>query len=501
MVLTKGVMAPSHLLFADDIFIFANGRTKGLKFLIKWLKMYQEASGCLPQTYLGIPLIQGRLTKEILRPLVDKNKKKATGWAGSLLSIQGRAVLIKSVLSSISIYSMGIYKWPTSMIKEGERILRNFLWSGEPDTKKACVVAWDKDEWSEFVRAKFIVKSGNFSTCTKGSSIWAGVRGALKDVCSNSGWVIGDGSCIDLWRDIWSSPISLKDLINNDNIPWKNLHAKVSSIIVDGRWPLPHNLLLIFHRLGVDINNIKINTNKADRRVWKPDLVGKFFVKGSFDVIRAKGQTIWWSKYLYRKVFILKLLCGARNSIMGSCPLMITYNRKEFLLFPDAAFVLKRNLKSLLLAGDTMSPYLKDFWIGAIWGGTKLIWHARNKKIFEDHIITLDKEKRKWSKLFHDTAFLSKGRRVKSRSIWMGQLGIIPVKVELVAFLEIVRVTCLVLTKGLGMVTNYTAECQAIIHGVASTASNGWLIAWVESDSKATVEAFNSDNIPWNQEM
>ncbi|KAF6151441.1 hypothetical protein GIB67_020665 [Kingdonia uniflora] len=126
--------------------------------------------GCLPETYLGIPLIQGRMTKEILQPLVDKIKKRATGWAGSLLSIQGRALLIKSVLSGISIYSMGIYKWTTSMIKEGERILRNSFSLGK-----------------RIQRKPLLLLGISFSTCTKGSSIWAGVRGALEDVCYNPG--------------------------------------------------------------------------------------------------------------------------------------------------------------------------------------------------------------------------------------------------------------------------------------------------------------------------
>ncbi|KAF6168278.1 hypothetical protein GIB67_014513 [Kingdonia uniflora] len=400
--------------------------------------------GSLPETYLGIPLIQGRVTKEILRPLVDKIKKRATGWAGSLLSIQGRAVLIKSVLRSISIYSMSIYKWHTSVIKEGERILRNFFWSREPDTKKACVVVWDKvcklfkegginlrrlkeinqslmmkvtwnflnpkNEWSEFMRAKFIAKPGSFSTCTKGSSIWAGVRGALEDVCSNSGWVIGDGSCIDLWKDIWCSPISLKDLINNDNIPWKNLHAKVSSIIVNGRWSLPHNLLLLFHRLGMDINSIKLNTNKADRRVWKPDLVD--FVMGSYplmiDNLQKKGI------YIVSRCRLCSKGAETLAHLFWNCTFSSSLWSWLETLFNIC--IVERNLKSLLLAGDTMSPYLKDLWIGAIWGGTKLIWHARNKKTFEDCIITLDKEKRKWSKLFHDTAFLSKGRIYNNQS-------------------------------------------------------------------------------------
>ncbi|KAF6174011.1 hypothetical protein GIB67_039962 [Kingdonia uniflora] len=48
---------------------------------------------------------------------------------------------------------------------------------------------------------KFITKSGNFSRITKGSLIWAGARGAIEDVRAYSGWVIGDGASIDLWRD------------------------------------------------------------------------------------------------------------------------------------------------------------------------------------------------------------------------------------------------------------------------------------------------------------
>ncbi|KAF6149545.1 hypothetical protein GIB67_003693 [Kingdonia uniflora] len=56
------------------------------------------------------------------------------------------------------------------------------------------------------------------------------------------------------------------------------------------------------------------------------------------------------------------------------------------------------------------------------------------------------------------------------------------------------------LVKGLGLVANYTAECKAIIQSVESAVPNGWLIAWVESDSKAIGDASNSDNIPWDLE-
>ncbi|KAF6163127.1 hypothetical protein GIB67_024991 [Kingdonia uniflora] len=53
------------------------------------------------------------------------------------------------------------------------------------------------------------------------------------------------------------------------------------------------------------------------------------------------------------------------------------------------------------------------------------------------------------------------------------------------------------LSKGLGLVTNFMAECKAIILRVEHAASFGWLIAWIESDSTTAVEAFKTNNIPW----
>ncbi|KAF6174720.1 hypothetical protein GIB67_008775 [Kingdonia uniflora] len=267
--------------------------------------------GGLLETYLGILLIQGRVTKEIPRPLVDKIKKRATGWAG--------------------------------------------------------------------------------------------VRGAIEEVRSESGWVIGDGSCIDIWRDIWCSLLSLKDLINNDNIPWQDLHAKVSSIIVEGRWSIPYNLLLIFYRLGVDINNLKININKADRRVWKLDLVGKFSVNGDFEVTRNNGQTCWCLRVP---------LHPCKRTVDKSC-FWELLQKGEVKLNTDGAA--QGNLGT---------------------GGIGCIFRDCDGKVLDT------------------------------------------------------------LAKGLGLVTNYTAKCKVIIQGVKSAASNGWLIAWVESDSKAAVDGFSSDNIP-----
>ncbi|XP_026459123.1 uncharacterized protein LOC113359755 [Papaver somniferum] len=44
----------------------------------------------------------------------------------------------------IPIYNMYVYRWPQKVLKESERLIRNFLWTGDPATKKLITVNWDQ---------------------------------------------------------------------------------------------------------------------------------------------------------------------------------------------------------------------------------------------------------------------------------------------------------------------------------------------------------------------
>ncbi|KAF5202294.1 hypothetical protein FRX31_008119 [Thalictrum thalictroides] len=105
---------------------------------------------------------------------------------------------------------MSAYRWPKSVIKQGERILRNFIWSGNPAISRAVTVRWDdcckpvmeggigmrrlgdvnkalmmKMAWTcltednlfaRFMGAKYRNKDGDFIQHYKQSSIWAGLK-------------------------------------------------------------------------------------------------------------------------------------------------------------------------------------------------------------------------------------------------------------------------------------------------------------------------------------
>jgi len=51
---------------------------------------------------------------------------------------------VKSVVQSMLIHTMNVYSWPVSLLKEIERWIKNFIWSGDIYKKKMVTVAWKK---------------------------------------------------------------------------------------------------------------------------------------------------------------------------------------------------------------------------------------------------------------------------------------------------------------------------------------------------------------------
>lgn len=74
--------------------------------------------------------------------MVDRFKEKLSNWKANFLSFGGIFTLIKSVLESLPIYTMSLYKMPCQVIKKLEGLRRRFLWGGDLEKKGISWVSW-----------------------------------------------------------------------------------------------------------------------------------------------------------------------------------------------------------------------------------------------------------------------------------------------------------------------------------------------------------------------
>ncbi|GJY45761.1 RNA-directed DNA polymerase, eukaryota, reverse transcriptase zinc-binding domain protein [Tanacetum coccineum] len=104
--------------------------------------------GCLvlktPFTYLGTKVEGNMSRKQAWIEVVDKVLSRLSRWKMKLLSIGGRLTLLKSVLGSMPIFHMSIFKVPSSILKSLESIRSRFFNGQDPKSNKASWVKWNK---------------------------------------------------------------------------------------------------------------------------------------------------------------------------------------------------------------------------------------------------------------------------------------------------------------------------------------------------------------------
>ena len=85
------------------------------------------ASVGIPFRYLGLPVGSNMGRIQNWNDMVQRVEHMLSKWKVNLLSIGGRYTLIRSVLSSVNIYSMSLFKVPELVIKELERYRATFF--------------------------------------------------------------------------------------------------------------------------------------------------------------------------------------------------------------------------------------------------------------------------------------------------------------------------------------------------------------------------------------
>ncbi|GAU27873.1 hypothetical protein TSUD_159670 [Trifolium subterraneum] len=92
--------------------------------------------------YLGLPIGGDPRHLGFWEPVLARLKKRLSGWKNRFLSFGGRPVLLKSVLTSLHVYTLSFFKAPSGIISSIEYIFIKKNWGGCEDFRKISWVKW-----------------------------------------------------------------------------------------------------------------------------------------------------------------------------------------------------------------------------------------------------------------------------------------------------------------------------------------------------------------------
>ncbi|GJY32697.1 RNA-directed DNA polymerase, eukaryota [Tanacetum coccineum] len=164
----------SHMFYADDAVFIGHWNDGNINTLVNVLECFYRASGlrinmckskimgihvegdlvkhaasklgCLilntPFVYLGTK-VGGKMSRvKEWNEVVDKVVSRLSKWKMKTLSIGGRLTLLKSVLGSIPIFHMSIYRVPSRVLQQLESIRNRFFNGNDLGSKKAIWIKW-----------------------------------------------------------------------------------------------------------------------------------------------------------------------------------------------------------------------------------------------------------------------------------------------------------------------------------------------------------------------
>jgi hypothetical protein len=269
-----------------------------------------------------MPIFLSRYNSSAWFEIVDKITSRIRSWGGQWLNPAGKTVLIKSVLSSLSIFQCSGLLAPKSILEKIGKSLRSFLWAGgKTNTKKFHLINWkqvcqpynkgglaikdptimnismgaklawrlvtgNSDWWKKALVEKYF-QSPRLRCleeplpATPGSPIWRLLKNTTSLIQAKLSWAPGNGETINIWMDriLNHEPLkSLEILHPLKNWCYMNDLTKLQDFCLwnnEGDWVrwkppnLPENLTPL---LPILFNNLAgcapLNRFTADSRSW-----------------------------------------------------------------------------------------------------------------------------------------------------------------------------------------------------------------------------------------
>ncbi|PKU64444.1 Putative ribonuclease H protein [Dendrobium catenatum] len=165
----------SHLLYADNVLLFAGASIPNLRNIISIMEDYcswmgqrvnrskcailfsnkvssttksrlAKIAGCRrveEMEYLGLKFALRRLTKVDFAPLIQKVRNHTLAWGIRHLSLAGRITLINFVLIPTYVYVVSHTIVSKSVLNEMEKICRSFLWNVDVEHRSIHYASWE----------------------------------------------------------------------------------------------------------------------------------------------------------------------------------------------------------------------------------------------------------------------------------------------------------------------------------------------------------------------
>jgi len=110
---------------------FSKSHLVGVNVAPSWLTQTARVLNCkvgtIPFVYLGLPIGGNAQRLSFWDPLITRIKTRLSGWKSKHLSLGGRLVLLKYVMSSLSVYALPFFKAPSGTVSSIESILNCFF--------------------------------------------------------------------------------------------------------------------------------------------------------------------------------------------------------------------------------------------------------------------------------------------------------------------------------------------------------------------------------------
>ncbi|KAJ4818941.1 RNA-directed DNA polymerase (reverse transcriptase)-related family protein [Rhynchospora pubera] len=368
--ISQKLSTPYHILqYADDTIIFSSVKGNSVQSLKLALTLFSLCSGLnlnllkstfvpfnltalqsqqvkhvlgcnlsqLPLSYLGLPLTTVRPSREVYKLLIEKLEHKLAGWKNKLLSRAGRLTLVCSVLSSIPIFFMSVFRLPSWVINSIDKLRRSFLWGHFGTSNRGLnLLAWDRvcmpknlggfgvlnlrllntslllrwlwrlfdkpsSQWSTIVNSVIATRNQQapLSWTTYGSFFWKDLL-ELRHIFSISTTVnLGDGRNTLFWYANWG----------NGHLHFFNNNLKPANHKLTVQLVLNNPATSLFAPWSRDVNEAVLSLPTAvtnmgtDSVSWKWNSTGTFSVKSAYQMLISGGK----SNFLASSIWNLKL--------------------------------------------------------------------------------------------------------------------------------------------------------------------------------------------------